>query len=317
MVFAIWWYRVSHTHSCGFISFQNTRKFCFIFVGYTTPTIFQSFAGHSRSHWCFQLLTRVLDGFLEFLILRVDEMKFLTIFVRCQDESFARTTFASPSAWRASHWFPRSSGHRWSGLDVSCFLVNLHPKSVGRFFIQWSKLCETCPRMRQVSRAINIPIIIDALLLFDIQIRMRSSGYVNVFQWNREWFFSRRVKFDSGSTWWRYMKLPDMDQKSFIASPTSGSESWGCGRDPSDSPRKSILLSPWIGRCRIGVDVLKSWSPPRGLIRPSAIGKINCPSLGNITSFALSLFELISDVSIVSNSSRSPTSTSPFQIPTA
>ena len=27
---------------------------------------------------------------------------------------------------------------------------------------------------------------------------MSISGYVNVFQWNREWFFSRRVKLDSG-----------------------------------------------------------------------------------------------------------------------
>ena len=32
----------------------------------------------------------------------------------------------------------------------------------------------------------DIPIIIDALLLLDIQIRMSSSGYVNVFEWNRE-----------------------------------------------------------------------------------------------------------------------------------
>ncbi len=46
-----------------------------------------------------------------------------------------------------------------------------------------------------------------------------------------------------GSTWWRFLKLPDMDQKSFIASPASGSESWGCGKDPSDSPRKSMWLS--------------------------------------------------------------------------
>ena len=37
---------------------------------------------------------------------------------------------------------------------------------------------------------------IDAFLLLDIQIRMSSSGY-NVLQWNKEWFFSRRVKFDS------------------------------------------------------------------------------------------------------------------------
>ena len=32
----------------------------------------------------------------------------------------------------------------------------------------------------------------------NIQICVCSSRYVNVFQWNREWFFSRRVKFDSG-----------------------------------------------------------------------------------------------------------------------
>ena len=60
-----------------------------------------------------------------------------------------------------------------------------------------------------------------------------------------------------------------------FASPASGNESWGCGRDPSDYPRKSTLLSPWNGRCRTKVDVLRSWSPPRVLTRPSAIAKIN------------------------------------------
>ena len=73
MVLMIMQYRISHTHSCGFISFQNTRKCCLNFVGYTTPTIFRNYTGHSKSHWCFQLLTRVLDGFLEFLILTVHE----------------------------------------------------------------------------------------------------------------------------------------------------------------------------------------------------------------------------------------------------
>ena len=33
--------------------------------------------------------------------------------------------------------------------------------------------------------------------LLDIQIRLSGSGYVNTFKWNREWFLSRRVKFDS------------------------------------------------------------------------------------------------------------------------
>ena len=59
------------------------------------------------------------------------------------------------------------------------------------------------------------------------------------------------------------MKFPDIERKSLIALPASRNESWSGGRDPSDSPRKSILLSPWIGRCRTEVDVLRSWSPPR------------------------------------------------------
>ena len=46
------------------------------------------------------------------------------------------------------------------------------------------------------------------------------------------------------------MKFPDMDQKSFLASPASGYESGGSGGgDPSDSPGKSLLSSPPIGWC--------------------------------------------------------------------
>ena len=79
-----------------------------------------------------------------------------------------------------------------------------------------------------------------------------------------------------GSTWWRKMKFPDMDQKSFFALPASRYESWGGGGgDPSDSPRKSLWPSPRIGRSRIKVDVLSSWSPPTNFIRPSASGEMN------------------------------------------
>ena len=38
MVFMMMRYRISHTHSCGFISFQNTHKFCLNFVGCNTHT---------------------------------------------------------------------------------------------------------------------------------------------------------------------------------------------------------------------------------------------------------------------------------------
>ena len=44
----------------------------------------------------------------------------------------------------------------------------------------------------------------------------------------------------------RYMKFPDMDQKSFIASP-AGDESWGGGRDPSFSKKVMVTFSlNWV-----------------------------------------------------------------------
>ena len=126
--------------------------------------------------------------------------------------------------------FSQSSGHRWSGLDVSCLLVSLSPRTTKILLEVSSKksnLSETCPRNRQISWPIDVPIIIDATLLLDIQIRMRSSGDVNGNDSSLgEWSLTL------GSTWWRYMKFPDMDQKSFIASPASGNESWGGGKRP-------------------------------------------------------------------------------------
>ena len=71
----------------------------------------------------------------------------------------------------------------------------------------------------------NVPIIINALLLLDIQIRMSSSGDVNVLEWNKK-KISQRVKFDSGfNVMVVFEVFPDMDHKSFIASPATRSES--------------------------------------------------------------------------------------------
>ena len=98
-------------------------------------------------------------------------------------ELFIRPLLLFPSAWRA---FPILS--RALAMNDLAWMYSSNK-------INWVK---TCPRIRQISWLIDIPIIIDAFLLLDIQIRMSSSGYINVFQWNREWFFSRRVKFDSG-----------------------------------------------------------------------------------------------------------------------
>ena len=167
------------------LSFQNTRKFCFDFIGCTTPTILialDNFAGHSRSHGCFQFLMSILDGLLEFLVLRVDEHRYLAIFVRYRDGAFHVTTIASPSAWHSFPLCPRVLATNDLAWISAVFVVITGPqKSVWRFFFQWNKLSETCPRIRQVSWPIDIPVIIDAFLLLDIQIRMSSSGYINVF----------------------------------------------------------------------------------------------------------------------------------------
>ena len=73
---------------------------------HTMLTCLACLAKHSRSHRRFQFLASIIDGFFEFLVLRVNEInssKFSGIF---PDKAFHQTTFASPSAWRA---FPSTS----------------------------------------------------------------------------------------------------------------------------------------------------------------------------------------------------------------
>ena len=68
----------SHTQSCRFTSFQNTRKFWFDLIGFTTTptilTVLNNFARQSGSHRCLQILASILDDLLKFLVLRVNEI---------------------------------------------------------------------------------------------------------------------------------------------------------------------------------------------------------------------------------------------------
>ena len=182
------------------------------------------------------------------------------------------------------------SGHKWPGLDVSCFLINLSPDHMyplGGSSSNRVNCVKPVQESEKISGSIDVPAVVDAAFWHNIQVCMCSSGNVNVLQWNRERFFSRRVKFD-GSIWsfltWTRHRLslhrhPDVSHEVVEKTLLILQES-------------QILLPRRIGRCRIKVDVLRSWSRPTVLIRPSAIGKINSPfSLWNITSFALSLFE--------------------------
>ena len=155
--------------------------------------------------------------------------------------------------------------------------------SVWRFLFQWSKLCETCPRNRQISRPIDISIIIDAFLLLDIQIRMRSSGDVNVFQWNREWFFSRRVKLDSGFNGMAVFDVSWHGPK--VVHRFTGIRKWVILQE-SQFYSLLELVEAVLSGC---VQVLISSKEFDSSIFD---WKINYPfSLGNIISFALSLFE--------------------------
>ena len=86
------------------------------------------------------------------------------------------------------------------------------------------------------------------------------------------------------------MKFPDMDQKS---SPHPHPE---MSHEVVTETLMILQESQYYSLLEL-VDAVPRWSsqfrsPPESVIRPSAIGKINSPfSSGNITSFALSLFE--------------------------
>ena len=82
-------------------------------------TVLACLERHGGSPWCFQFLSSILDGFFEFLVLRVNEIN-SSLFC-----SFAHFCFHLSLPFLLS--FVQSSGHKQSGLDVSCFLVSLHP----------------------------------------------------------------------------------------------------------------------------------------------------------------------------------------------
>ena len=192
------------------------------------------------------------------------------------------------------------SGHTLSDLEVVCFLVSLsqtmyihRAASHSIKWISWNlSMHQTIPGHH-------------------IKRRVGSSGNVNVFQWNREWFFSRHVQFDSG---FHMMTVNEIswDRPKITFGLTMMSR--GVEEDPSDSPRRISCSYPLSGLSRIKVDVLRSWSPPEFLTDPSATGNTKVsPFIGVDTSCALSLRAWSSDASIFCNSSMSATNMSPAE----
>ena len=113
-------------------------------------------------------------------------------------------------------------------LDVGCFLVNLlpdHKNSFGGFSSKrpnWVKPVHGSDKSLDPSifqqSSMRFSYLTTKLVWVVLDTSMYFSGIGNDSSLG-EWSLTL------GSTWWRYMKFPDMDQKSFIASPTSGNES--------------------------------------------------------------------------------------------
>ena len=146
------------------------------------------------SNWCFQIVTSILDGFLEFLVLRVNEIDTSQFSRILELRFFHVTTFASPSAW---HFFPLLPEFWpwmiWPGCQLSQTTEIRLEVLLPIEKIEWNLFMDQTSLL-----TIDIPKVIDAAFWHKIQVCLRSSGDVNVFQWNGEWFFSRRLKFDSG-----------------------------------------------------------------------------------------------------------------------
>ena len=254
MVFVIMRLRISHTHSSG-------------------------------SNWCFQFLASILDGLLEFLVFRVNEINSSQFSCVLQMELLIRTIVLLTFSPRVL----AKDDLAW----MSAVFSSISPRTTKILLVVLEEKRETCPRIRQISWPIHIPIIIDASFLLDIQVRFCSSRDVNVFQWNGEWFFSRRVKFDSG---FNVMAVYEVSWHGpEIIFRFTGIRKWVVRwwkRPFWFSKKVNVTFSlNWSMRYQGGCSQVLI-SSRKFLIRPSAIGKINSPvSLGNVTSFALNLLE--------------------------
>ena len=134
-------------------------------------------------------------------------------------------------------------------LRVVCFLVSLPlppPDHVNPWhFISYNnKSCETCPCFWQFSIFIYVPVIFNMFFQQYMQWRMCCSGNVDTLHWNRKWFFSRHVQFDSVF----HMMATNEVSCDRPASSRAGSAWCGDGEEsPSDSRRRTYLFLSSFG----------------------------------------------------------------------
>ena len=201
---------------------------------------------------------------------------------------------------------------QWSGLDVAYRLVKLPPDTYIRVEVSHlkRKLSERCPRIRQISWPIDVLIIIDTALWLNIEVRMNSSVDVNVLQWKREWFFSRRVTFchwvqRNGGIWsfltWTWNQFRFNGIQKWVWKWWKWRPFW------LSQKIHSTFSSNWVIPYHDGCSQLLISSKTNWFVHRRQKKKDFPFSLVGNTSFAMNLLELISNASIVSNSSMCAT----------
>ena len=125
--------------------------------------------------------------------------KFLSVFEQCRVSVFLLHSCFS-RFWAAFTIFVQNYCPYmiWSGSRLNlCQFLPDHIYPFGGFSFEKSELCESSPRIWQMSARIDIPEIVNSYFMHDVQISMSRPSFINKFQWNRECFFLRHIDLNS------------------------------------------------------------------------------------------------------------------------
>ena len=180
--------RSFHELRCRFIGLNNASVFCLVFFNYVTSFVVLCTLKFAR-HWGSNFLRAFF--MISYSPSSGSIKQIPRNFLALSSFSFSIAHFCFSLTFRRVG--PQSV---WCGGRL--FSCQSHPEtcvSIRWFFIQYGESCETCPRIWQLSISINVPII-NIFFSVTFQGGICSFEKVDIFQWNRKWFFSRHVQFD-------------------------------------------------------------------------------------------------------------------------
>ena len=186
-----------------------------------------SSSGFSTAHFCFALLVAASDSASTYL---ATHCRVLRLFLPSYVSS--STMYIHQVAFRSIKWI------LWT-LSMHRIILFLHPCSSNHLFVFSNQTSS------------NVCVVLVTSMYF--------SGIGNDSSFGM-------YSFTRGSTWWRWMKSPVIDQNSCLASASSRVESFWCGdgeESPPDSPGRISCSPPLSGQSLIKVDGLRRWSPPK------------------------------------------------------